>query len=183
MVKPVRDQLRLNGERSKRITGICFDRIKEPMDLNNPIKHVLMADDDSDHALLFERILKSEYPQLKLSFVKDGQALLKFLSMNAVDILFLDLNMPCRNGFECLQEIKGNPVFDDLPIIIYSNSAYISDIQRSFLNKADFYMVKPFVTDHLKTALKMIFSVNWKDDVPIRHHYFINNKFVPYIAQ
>jgi len=147
-----------------------------------PINHLLMADDDSDHAILFERILSQAYPEVKLSFVSDGEQLLQFLRLNPVDLLFLDLNMPCKNGHECLQEIRMNTAFQELPIVVYSSSAHLSDIQKSFLYKADFYLVKPFITEHLKTALKMILSVNWKEEVPIRHHYFINNRFVPFTA-
>lgn len=148
----------------------------------NPIKHVLMADDDRDHALLFERIIKQEYPFMQISYVQDGKRLIQFLHLNPVDLLFLDLNMPCKNGYECLQEIRKDPSVQDLPIVVYSGSAHLSDIQKSFLHQADFYLVKPFITDHLRTAVRMILSVDWKDDPPIKRHYFINNSFVPYTA-
>jgi CheY-like chemotaxis protein len=148
----------------------------------NPIHHVLMADDDSDHAMLFERIIRKEYPSINVSYVQDGQQLMQFLHLSPVDLLFLDLNMPCKNGYECLQEIRKDPSLKDLPIVVYSSSAHLSDIQKSFLHKADFYLVKPFVTDHLKRALQMILSVDWKDNPPIKRHYFINNSFVPYTA-
>jgi CheY-like chemotaxis protein len=148
----------------------------------SPIHHVLMADDDKDHAMLFERILRKEYPDLKISYVQDGQQLIQFLHLNQVDLLFLDINMPCKNGYECLQDIRKDPSLKDLPIIVYSSSAHLSDIQKSFLYKADFYLVKPFITDHLRTAVQMILSVDWKDNPPIKRHYFINNSFVPYTA-
>ena len=147
----------------------------------NSIYHILLADDDADHAALFERILTREYPEVKLSFVNDGLQALQFLRLNQVDLLFLDLNMPCKNGYECMQEIKKDPSLQHLPVIVYSSSAHMSDIQKSFILKADFYMVKPFSTEHLKTALKMILSINWSDP-PAHPHYFINNRFVPYTA-
>jgi CheY-like chemotaxis protein len=148
----------------------------------NPIHHILMADDDKDHAMLFERIIRKEYPSIDVSYVQDGQQLIQFLHLNQVDLLFLDLNMPCKNGYECLQEIRKDPSLKDLPIVVYSSSAHLSDIQKSFLHKADFYLVKPFITDHLKRAIQMILSVDWKDNPPIKRHYFINNSFVPYTA-
>jgi CheY-like chemotaxis protein len=148
----------------------------------NPIKHILMADDDQDHAILFERVIKKEFPQIKVSFVHDGERLIQFLHLNQIDLLFLDLNMPCKNGYECLQEIRRDVSLKNLPIIVYSSSAHLSDIQKSFLYQADFYLVKPFITEHLKKAIKMILSVDWNDNPPIRKHYFINNSFVPYTA-
>jgi CheY-like chemotaxis protein len=90
--------------------------------------------------------------------------------------------MPCKNGYDCLYEIRKDPALKDLPIVVYSSSAHMSDIQKSFLHRADFYLVKPFITEHLKTALKAILSVNWKEDPFIKNHYFINNRFVPYTA-
>ena len=146
------------------------------------IQQILLADDDTDHAVLFEKIIKRQFPHVNTSHVADGEQLIQFLHINPVDLLFLDLNMPCKDGYECLQEIRKDPIIMDLPIIVYSSSAQLSDIQRSFINRADFYLVKPFIADHLKTAFKMILSVNWKNNPPIRQHYFINNRFVPYTA-
>lgn len=149
---------------------------------DSSIQRVLMADDDKDHALIFERIIHKENPSIKIDYVADGVQLMQFLHLNPVDILFLDINMPSKNGYECLQEIRKEPGLKDLPVVVYSSSAHLSDIQQSFLNKADFYLVKPFITEHLKRAIQMILSVDWKDDPPIKRHYFINNSFVPYTA-
>ena len=147
-----------------------------------PIRHILLTDDDKDHAILFSRVIKMEYPHVFISHVADGDQLIHYLHLHQVDLLFLDLNMPCKSGYECLLEIRNDPSLHDLPIIVYSGSAHLSDIQKSFIHRADFYLVKPFIIEHLKTALRKILSVNWKDNPPLKHHYFINNSFVPYIA-
>lgn len=152
------------------------------MEQLNSIEHILLADDDRDHILLFDRMIRNDYPFIKLSFVNDGEQLIHFLHLTKIDLLFLDLNMPCKSGYECLQEIRKDPSLKELPIVVYSSSAHMSDIQKSFVNRADFYLVKPFNTEHLKNALKAILSVNWKEDPFIRNHYFINNRFVPYTA-
>jgi CheY-like chemotaxis protein len=146
-----------------------------------PIQHILLADDDMDHALIFGKVLKKEYPSIDVSYVSDGEHLLSFVRQNTVDLLFLDLNMPCKSGYECLQEIRRDPALKELPIIVYSSSAHLSDIQKSFIHRADFYVVKPFNSEHLKTALQTILSLNWKQN-PMRHYYFINNRFVPFTA-
>src|SRR5215212_12034141 len=103
------------------------------------VKHIVIADDDEDHVLLFNQIVKKQYPHIQLSFVSDGEQLIQFLHLYSVDLLFLDLHMPCKNGYECLQEIKKDPALKDLPIIVYSGSAHMTDIQKSFIHKADFY--------------------------------------------
>lgn len=150
--------------------------------MKKPIEHILLADDDKDHAFLFERMIRKVDPSMTISHVKDGEELICFLHLNKVDLLFLDLNMPCKNGYECLQEIRRDPSLKHLPIVVYSSSSHMSDIQKSFLHRADFYLVKPFNAEHFKTALKAILSVNWRENPVIKNHYFMNNRFVPYTA-
>lgn len=165
--------------------GILFEnklRRVRIMKNTNSIEHILLADDDKDHTLLFERIISKEYSSIKVSNVNDGEQLIYFLHLYKVDLLFLDLNMPCKNGYECLQEIRKDPGLKELPIVVYSNSANMSDIQKSFILRADFYLVKPFSTEHLRTALQSLLSVNWNEDPHIKNHYFINNRLVPYTA-
>lgn len=146
------------------------------------IQNILLADDDRDHVQLFRHILLQEFPSVNISVVNDGEALIHFLHLHPVDLLFLDLHMPMRNGYECLGEIRKDQSLRNLPVIVYSSSAHLSDIERSFLNHADFYLVKPFLSEHLKKALKMILTINWKVDHELKRHYFINNRCVPYTS-
>jgi CheY-like chemotaxis protein len=55
-------------------------------------------------------------------------------------------------GDDCLQEIRKDRFLKELSVVVYNSSAHLSDSQKSFLNEADFYLVKPFITDHLRTA-------------------------------
>ena len=144
--------------------------------------YVLLADDDQDHAFLFERILKKVDPSKKLVIAKDGTELLKLLSTTRPELLFLDLNMPCKNGFECLQEIRSNEQLADLPIIVYSSSSRMTDIQKAYVHKADLYMVKPFNTEHLTNALQSVLQMDLKKTAMRKDQYFINNRFVPFTA-
>src|SRR5687768_9984734 len=153
------------------------------MKVKVPDEHfVILADDDHDHAFLFERILKKVDPSRKLVIAKDGTELLNLLSTTLPELLFLDLNMPCKNGFECLQEIRSNEDLADLPIIVYSSSARMTDIQKAYVNKADLYMVKPFNTEHLTNALESVLQMDLKKTSSRRDQYFINNRFVPFTA-
>lgn len=145
------------------------------------MNQVVLADDDWDHGILFKIVLKQVDPSKKLTIVRDGEALIKYLSQNQPDLIFLDLNMPCKNGIECLQEIRGNLGMKDLPIVVYSSSSHMTDIQKSYIHNADLYMVKPFNSFHLRNALESILTMEWNQD--LRHkYYFINNRFVPFTA-
>ncbi|MCX6351068.1 MAG: response regulator [Bacteroidetes bacterium] len=86
---------------------------------------ILLADDDIDDCAFFERAL-SELPVLaNLSIVRNGEEVMEYLNESAFplpDILFLDLSMPRKTGFECLLEIKENEYLKNLDIVIFSTS-------------------------------------------------------------
>ena len=149
-----------------------------------PFKNqVVLADDDKDHGTLFARILKQVDPTKKLTVVTDGAQLLRLLSEVKPEILFLDLNMPCKNGIECLQEIRESESLNDLKVVVYSSSSRMTDIKKSYIHKADLYMVKPFHTEHLINALNTVLSKDLWQTTSFKNHYYINNRFVPFTAQ
>src|SRR6476659_2508685 len=93
--------------------------------MNKTHHNLLLADDDIDDCTFFEDALKELPISATLSTVNDGAQLMNFLSMesdNPPDVLFLDLNMPRKSGFECLSEIKSIDKLKDLPVIIFSTS-------------------------------------------------------------
>lgn len=145
------------------------------------VNHVLLADDDKDHALLFGHILHKVDPTKTLITVTDGQQLLDLLRQFQPQILFLDLNMPCKNGVDCLMEIRSNPDFNELRVIVYSSSIHMQDIAKCYNYKADLYLVKPFDTEHLSNALATILRGDWQSELT-GYHYFINNRFVPFTS-
>ena len=72
------------------------------MELKKHTNWVVLADDDPDHGLLFQLVLKQVDSTKTFTIVKDGAALMNLLDSFVPDLLFLDLNMPCKNGYECL---------------------------------------------------------------------------------
>ena len=145
------------------------------------MNHVVLADDDRDHGILFHHVLKQVDPSKTLTIVKDGEELMKFVMQQVPNLIFLDLNMPCKHGLECLHEIRNQLKLKDLPVVVYTSSTHMTDIQKSYLHQADLYMVKPFTSFHLKNALESILKMEWKETN--YKYYFINNRFVPFTAQ
>lgn len=86
---------------------------------------ILLADDDQDDCLFFREAL-SELPlAVHLTTVYDGEELLQLLNKQGEplpDVLFLDLNMPRKSGYECLAEIKRDQTLKQLPVVILSTS-------------------------------------------------------------
>jgi len=89
------------------------------------INRILLADDDRADHMLFEKAFKELNEPPNITIVNDGEDLIKYLTKHSEqlpDIIFLDLNMPRKNGFESLVEIREIEKLKDLPIVIFSTS-------------------------------------------------------------
>src|ERR1041384_454316 len=87
--------------------------------------NLVLADDDADDCLLFNEALEELPFSASLNVVHDGEQLMRFLLKNTDNlphVLFLDLNMPRKNGSQCLAEIKKNPKLNSINVIIFSTS-------------------------------------------------------------
>jgi len=108
--------------------------------------NVLLADDDTDDCLFFKDAIMEVVPEKNFTAVHDGEQLMQLLlqETNQIpDILFLDLNMPRKNGFECLSEIRQNKKLKSLPIIIFSTSYEQEMVNLLYENGAQYYIRKP----------------------------------------
>ncbi len=108
--------------------------------------NILLADDDTDDCNFFEKALKQLPVQTNLKIVNDGEQLMQFLTNgeNKIpDVLFLDINMPRKTGFECLAEIKANKKIKDLPVVMFSTSNSHEKISTLFKIGAHVYVHKP----------------------------------------
>src|SRR4051812_18500535 len=107
--------------------------------MENSVKNrtqIVLADDDADNGLLFRMVLRQVAPEMELTIVNTGTELMDLLSKQVPDLLFLDLNMPGKNGIDCLVEIRQQLHLIDLPVVVYSSSCHMTDIQKSYLYKA-----------------------------------------------
>jgi CheY-like chemotaxis protein len=91
------------------------------------IKRMCMVDDDPDDRELFKQAMKSVNPEIELSFAFDGNEALKHMLTNRPDVIFLDCIMPGMDGIECLTKLKANRITRQIPVIIYTGSANISE--------------------------------------------------------
>ncbi len=118
--------------------------------------HIMLADDDLDDCVLFEDAL-SEFPQpMRLTIVHNGEQLMELIGKEtekAPDLLFLDLNMPRKNGFECLAEIKQIENLKQLPVIILSTTLEKDIINLLYKKGAQYFICKPNEFSQLKKAI------------------------------
>ena len=122
--------------------------------------HILLADDDQDDCELFQAALKEIPISTQLTMIDDGVNLMNLLNqqeINLPDVLFLDLYMPRKNGWECLIEIKGHPDLQSLPVIILSQTINPMMVDALYENGALYYIQKPTgFQRHIKLIEKLL---------------------------
>ncbi len=132
---------------------------------------IMLADDDKDDCYFFEKALKEINIDSELTIVNDGEELMNYLSDNPErlpDIIFLDLSMPRKTGFECLYEMKEINLLKVIPVILLSTS-YPKDLKyenqmieilhnlgaRNFIRKrGDYGLIKKQIQHELEIILK-----------------------------
>jgi CheY-like chemotaxis protein len=123
----------------------------------NPVI-LLLADDDKDDCLFFKDALEELPIMAKLTTVHDGEQLMQLLAEEQFTpppphVLFLDLNMPRKNGFEVLSELKLDEKLSKLPVIIFSTS-FEEDVANLLYKKgAHYYIRKPAEFSQLKKVI------------------------------
>lgn len=123
---------------------------------NLPLR-VLLAEDNESDRLLFKDAFEELEIKTIVQTVNNGVQLMDYLTKADAllpTILFLDLNMPRKNGLECLKEIRSNKNFEDISIAIYSTSSSEKDMEETFLNGANVYITKPNDFEVLKKVLE-----------------------------
>lgn len=126
---------------------------------------ILMADDDSDDRSLTREALLEGHLANDLRFVNDGEELLEYLrgegKYAGVDVprpglILLDLNMPKKDGRIVLQEIKGDPVLRQIPVVVLTTSKADEDIYKSYDLGVNSYIVKPVTFDALVDIMQTL---------------------------
>ncbi|MCW3128331.1 MAG: putative two-component system response regulatory protein [Bacteroidetes bacterium] len=108
--------------------------------------HILLADDSPDEHFLFIHTVKGIDKNVTVSTVANGEELIARLEKTTAalpDLIFLDINMPLKNGKESLADIRQNEKLKDLPVIIYSTSDEKKDIEETYALGANLYIKKP----------------------------------------
>jgi CheY-like chemotaxis protein len=130
--------------------------------------NILLCDDDSDDCYFFKEALEKLSHSTKLTVVHDGEQLMELLTNETNElphVLFLDLNMPRKNGFECLTEIKLNKKLKQLPVIIISTSLDQEVVNLLHKNGAQYFIRKPSEFPQLLKVIQQALTLISKENI------------------
>lgn len=105
------------------------------------MKKILIAEDEE----ILLNVLKDRFEAegWDVSLAKDGVEAMESIKKSLPDLVLLDLVMPKKDGFEVLKEVRSNPEYKNLPIIIVlSNLGSDEDIKKALSLGANDYFVK-----------------------------------------
>lgn len=146
----------------------------------NQISHILLVDDDHDDCELFGEALHEFAPHIKLYCLTDNSQLLSYIDKVNPELIFLDVNMPRKNGYECLDEIKQSPNANSIPVIMYSNTGRKEDIDNAYKIGAALFLRKPPSYSSLVQSLKEIIQKEWSKPATVTAQYFANGRYYPF---
>ena len=127
---------------------------------------ILMADDDPDDRQLTRKAFEESRLANDLRFVENGEELLDYLNRRGKfadpatsprpGLILLDLNMPRMDGREALKEIRGDPRFRPIRVVIMTTSKAEEDIVKSYHLSAASYITKPVTFEGLLEVVRAL---------------------------
>jgi CheY-like chemotaxis protein len=140
--------------------------------------NILLADDDTDDCIFFKEALGELLLSTHLTTVNDGEQLMQLLTNETnvlPHVLFLDLNMPRKNGFECLMGIKLSKKLKQLPVIVFSTSFEQEVVNQLYKNGAQYFIRKPSEFSQFKNIIQLSLALMTKENIsqPTRENFVI----------
>lgn len=124
---------------------------------------VLLAEDNPDDVVLVRRAWRRCNLAVGLQVVTDGEAALHYLQGQGQygdrqrfplpSLLLLDWKLPRQTGLEVLRKVRGDPVHDQLPVVILTSSSEDEDVRAAYAARANSYLLKPVTSDALAALL------------------------------
>ena len=113
---------------------------------------VWVVDDDEDDQLFIRTAFANSEPSVSVLSLMNGAHLLsKLANCNKLpQLILLDVNMPVKNGFEALAELRNIPEFADLPVVMLTTSSAEVDSKRAYALGANQFLTKPLSFDQLQ---------------------------------
>jgi DNA-binding NarL/FixJ family response regulator len=144
---------------------------------DNQPTDIILAENDHDDVYIFELALKKICVCGLLRHASDGEKLFGLLEEIIPDFLFLDIDLPGKDGTACLAEIRRDRRFDGMPVIMLTSFTNREHIETSYRSGANFFIGKVDSIADLAGRLKQVFAFDWKQGMiyPPLNQFVINH--------
>jgi DNA-binding response OmpR family regulator len=122
-----------------------------------------MIDDDEEDFILVKEALESKGLKVDLYWARDGDEAMNFLfrrggyaNARTPNLILLDLNMPGKNGFEVLRDLKAHEGLRKIPVVILTSSRDQRNVSRGYNVGASSFMLKPLSFDEMANAMQSL---------------------------
>ena len=116
---------------------------------------ILVVDDTLFNRKLMLEILETKIDNARYLQAEDGIEAIEIVKTNEVDLVILDLMMPNKNGYEVLKELKNNPLYSDIPIIVNSSVTDMDSIKQTLEMGAVDYFTKPLTPEQMEVIIPL----------------------------
>jgi len=131
--------------------------------MSEQIVEILLVEDSEDDIVMIQEAMQNGNLLNILQVVRDGEEAIAYLRRegkygNAAmpGLILLDINMPKKNGFEVLEEIKSDPNLKQIPVVMLTTSDREADIVKSYATGASSFITKPVGFENLKKVVEQI---------------------------
>ena len=133
------------------------------LEMDEKPKTILLVEDNKADIRLIQEALKNSAIDYQMVTVRDGVGAMAYLyqegdyaAVSRPDLIILDLNLPRKDGREVLAEIKTNPQFKRIPVIVLTTSRNEEDIYQSYELNANCFITKSRNLNQLFTIVQRI---------------------------
>lgn len=145
----------ITNQELARSLAIPENVVKERLQrLSDTRQKILIVDDELDALTALKRALESE--NYNVVEAADGLSAIQKVKDEKPDIVLLDLMLPEIDGFEVCKQLKSDPLYRHVPIIMLTAKGEINDKIEGIEIGADDYVTKPFNLNEIKARIKMV---------------------------
>lgn len=127
---------------------------------------IFYIDDDQDDLDFFSDAVSALGTNVQLFLFPDDMFKILRNPPPKPSLIFLDLNMPLKTGFEIIQEIKQSDQLKKLPLIVYSTASSADIVKRCWNSGASLFITKPTSLEALKNAIDYALQIDWDNHRP-----------------
>lgn len=131
--------------------------------MTNTTVNILLVEDDPDDVAFVRRAFATVWADCQLHVVSNGEIALSFLRNEGEfadaplpDLVLLDLNMPRKNGYEVLTDMKGDEALRHIPVIVLTTSSDRDSIMKAYQLHANSFITKPITAEQLNRIVELV---------------------------